>query len=527
MKFTTTLLLITLFYFNFAHQVNVCKNNEDCLKNQICNSKNVCIEKSELFCQNDLSCQLRHGKNSRCILKTNEKFGNCQQLYTPGGPCKSNAECSATEYCTGDKKTNKVGKCTTRPSKFCQNITQCKVGEKCEKITHNLGFCKPFDDGVSLKKTSMHHLIKDKFIPPITPEAYAAAPMNIGEKNTHKCGMEDFDVGISSIAATCNKQYTCDSVATRDKYSTPPSGNATVYKIRWLFFKCGSGWETNAQTRIAEATGDLNTYFKDIGYQFNSYYNEYTCQGSGTTNNDQFTQNTAFQAVTREIGAGFQATGFLHVVVGQPSDDQINGWFFLPGSTSSGTGFMHTRVVAKGYSTLAHELGHGFGLYHTFRGISEVTTCSDGCREDTVTSTNDVGDFCADTPPVGKNWDCTSPSEDTKNGKDPCSSKNTWNPNPYQNIMSYGNCRYQFTTQQKSRIRCFQNEYLNFLKEDTNPVQNPASSTLPTPAVPRISITFCAGFPWVFPFPCPFGAASSATYSLIGIVTLLFYTLLA
>ena len=75
---------------------------------------------------------------------------------------------------------------------------------------------------------------------------------------------------------------------------------------------------------------------------------------------------------------------------------------------------------------LSHELGHGFGLKHTFNGISEVTACSD-CYE--LTASDVTGDLCADTPPVVKNWDCVSPLT----GKsEPCttSGRSTWNPNP-------------------------------------------------------------------------------------------------
>jgi hypothetical protein len=97
---------------------------------------------------------------------------------------------------------------------------------------------------------------------------------------------------------------------------------------------------------------------------------------------------------------------------------------------------------------LSHELGHGFGLHHTFRGVSEVTTCG-GCRE-TVASEN-TGDYCADTPPVVKNWDCISPLT----GTDTCDNTRTsWSPNPYTNIMSYGDCRDVFTDCQKKRVRC-------------------------------------------------------------------------
>jgi hypothetical protein len=117
-------------------------------------------------------------------------------------------------------------------------------------------------------------------------------------------------------------------------------------------------------------------------------------------------------------------------------------------------------------------LGHGFGLQHTFRGVSEVTTCG-GCRE-TVASDN-TGDYCADTPPVVKNWDCVA----SLSGSDACNAGRTsWNPNPYTNIMSYGDCRDVFTDCQKKRVRCNYKKYLTWLKPDTKPLQSytPSSS---------------------------------------------------
>jgi hypothetical protein len=273
---------------------------------------------------------------------------------------------------------------------------------------------------------------KEIFIPHVGENEYAAAPLGIGEKHGHTCGNELFEPDVSKdTAATCSQTYSCDNPTTRNQYST--STAQKVYKIVWLYFKCGAGWETNALTNIGLATRDLNTYYKDIGYQFNSYYSEYTCKGTGTTDMNNFDPNMVYQAISREKGAAFQSTGNMFIVVGQPSDDTLNGFFVLPGSSYSGTGFMHTRVVAKGYSTLAHEIGHGFGLQHTFRGISEVG-CADGCFESTASDL--TGDYCQDTPPVVRNWECSSPLVNTA---DTCNTKATWNPNPYQNISKHFN----------------------------------------------------------------------------------------
>ena len=88
-----------------------------------------------------------------------------------------------------------------------------------------------------------------------------------------------------------------------------------------------------------------------------------------------------------------------------------------------------------------------FFLKKAFNGVSE-NSCG-ACRE-TVAS-DDTGDFCADTPPVVKNWDCKSPLA----GTDSCdASRTSWDPNPYKNLMSYGNCRDEFTPCQIKRIRC-------------------------------------------------------------------------
>ena len=111
--------------------------------------------------------------------------------------------------------------------------------------------------------------------------------------------------------------------------------------------------------------------------------------------------------------------------------------------------------MKKGATTLPHEIGHAFGLKHTFSGISEEIGCT-ACRESELTELK--GDFCADTPPIARNWECTSPLSATGLYADSCNSnRKFWDPNPYQNLLSYGTCRKDFSECQIRRIRCCKN----------------------------------------------------------------------
>lgn len=93
-------------------------------------------------------------------------------------------------------------------------------------------------------------------------------------------------------------------------------------------------------------------------------------------------------------------------------DDLMNGFFF----------------------TLAHELGHAMGLFHTFQGDDNGCPANDFCFIQ--------GDWICDTPPH-RQRDC---------------SQTTCNNNPdsilsFRNIMSYCSNEYIFTKNQKERIR--------------------------------------------------------------------------
>uniref|UniRef100_A0A3B3W0Y5 Pappalysin 2 n=1 Tax=Poecilia latipinna TaxID=48699 RepID=A0A3B3W0Y5_9TELE len=105
----------------------------------------------------------------------------------------------------------------------------------------------------------------------------------------------------------------------------------------------------------------------------------------------------------------------------------------------------------KGHqNTMIHEMGHIFGLYHVFKGVSERDSCDDPCQE-TIPSM-ETGDLCADTAPTTKSKTCHDPEA----VNDTCGFS-IYHNTPYSNYMSYtdDNCTNHFTPNQVARMHCY------------------------------------------------------------------------
>jgi hypothetical protein len=110
------------------------------------------------------------------------------------------------------------------------------------------------------------------------------------------------------------------------------------------------------------------------------------------------------------------------------------GYAYFPsahGSSVDGTVCLICSYVNENDNTMAHELGHAFGLYHTFEACSE-SDCTTG------------GDRVCDTRPHQQS-DCSSTS---------CTGSGTFD-NSRFNYMSYCNTTERFTDGQKTRARSF------------------------------------------------------------------------
>lgn len=113
----------------------------------------------------------------------------------------------------------------------------------------------------------------------------------------------------------------------------------------------------------------------------------------------------------------------------------VAGYAYFPGAPATVDGVILLAKEAKsGSTTLPHELGHSFGLYHTWQG--GATSCPPNAN------CNTQGDEVCDTDPHINTFDCPS-------GTNPCTGT-SWNPIRH-NIMSYTNCPDRFTPGQRTK----------------------------------------------------------------------------
>lgn len=146
----------------------------------------------------------------------------------------------------------------------------------------------------------------------------------------------------------------------------------------------------------------------------------------------------------------------IYVVIGFDGQQQLSyglmGYAMFPDSYDySYESFMKVATIKNtNDTTLTHELGHAFGLYHTFQGVAYTsqTTCpvNNNCATD--------GDRVCDTSPSRSMYGVNVP---TNNSIDPCTSQN-YDGTQY-NIMNYTNVERKFTDGQRDRAVLMMMEY--------------------------------------------------------------------
>lgn len=141
---------------------------------------------------------------------------------------------------------------------------------------------------------------------------------------------------------------------------------------------------------------------------------------------------------------------------------------------------MRHNYIGKTHRTLTHELGHCFGLYHTFQS---------GCGNNCSTS----GDRCCDTPPASNSTQGCNTAQNTcsndANGPDPYGTNVV---DQIENYMSYDGCQNMFSLDQKARMHFYLNSTststgLKQLSDTSNLIFTGTNDPYTTPDCPPIA----------------------------------------
>ncbi|MHB8261343.1 MAG: M43 family zinc metalloprotease, partial [Bacteroidia bacterium] len=134
-----------------------------------------------------------------------------------------------------------------------------------------------------------------------------------------------------------------------------------------------------------------------------------------------------------------------------PSASGAEGYSYLPGTFAAGSSMDAIVFIYSGLSSdprgVAHEMGHWFGLEHTFGSTNTPGTCMSGGNSDDFLSSNPPSvattGVVDDTPKDAGSMSCVPQTPNS------CDVSNYVNG---QNIMCYGNCPLNFTDGQIHRM---------------------------------------------------------------------------
>jgi hypothetical protein len=264
------------------------------------------------------------------------------------------------------------------------------------------------------------------------------------------CLTESFDwESTEKDASACAISGTCDTPEARD--ASIPSPEQPFVTIRALVHILANDDGSSPVTNRQIIDAQMNTVNDDFALH-RIRFQWYSKVDSSTQFRD-LAQLNGPEAEQMKAALAVQPSQQLNMYVTNTNPSGGTGVPAFFGNALSPTGgiVVDDFWFYGGGHLLTHEVGHVLGLYHTHRGVSEVSFCS-SCYERADGVEADVrGDFCADTPPTPVNFNCTPPG-----GIDACSGV-AWGVTMLENYMGYAPqaCVSTFTQQQAGRMHCW------------------------------------------------------------------------
>ncbi len=263
------------------------------------------------------------------------------------------------------------------------------------------------------------------------------------------------DENYRSDPNACSLEGACDIATNRDQYLPDPQQEVYWIRVIWHIFHENDG------SNAAASESEVNTVFNALQARYASAGIQFINQGILHHNSSQYRVLSSSEdfgmKATFGSSVGTQINIYITDIEQTNPNGTVLGYAYLPWDQAGATRFgivLHAPSFGPSNYTTTHEMGHCLGLYHTQRGVDEVSACG-SCYEFAGTPADDRGDLCSDTPPTPTNFNCAPPG-----GNDPCNGQ-PWGATSPENVMGYSGCPTQvFSNQQIARMRCWSQSIL-------------------------------------------------------------------